>query len=294
MQARPDSQYDNEIMKAAALKIQTAYRRHFAQTMFGFKHFTKNQMTNYNVKIKGNDPAINATAYQPNHHNQIALISTSGLRALSVARQLKHPNAPHPKIIIIDNSNIVHRFWGIMIGCAYIAKDFQEFTTEISTRCTYNHFSYIKQLLAEYQQYSELKNAILNTMFLRHSWSTPGLFKQIKNILHHIHINDIYVYPTNMIGYQIHKDATHDYSIMLKNIEDLHPVLTIHSDIDAENHDLQNKWYFPYHVYYCTNQDPQHILKTLASNSAYLSHELPYLLGPSDENTSNVTVALKK
>jgi hypothetical protein len=121
----------------------------------------------------------------------------------------------------------------------------------------------------------------LHTSLLRQSWADTDVFAKIKNILIYHGINKVYLYPSNIIS------CVDDISVqdaILKNIQQLSPVVAIHTDLNL----IEDK---PEKVILTTNQDPAEVKKALFSeadnNPMNIETEYYYMSFFNGDNSSN-------
>lgn len=253
----PSNTLRNDVIaeEKAALTIQTFFKRHQAQQKYHIEKLPPERQTNGHVYVKGNDPSIDKLhEYKSLDNEPIAIIGTSGLRALEIACELRHPHNK-AKLIIIDNSTVVCQFWRNLRNiCEFSpSKTYLQQYINLFYGKNQEFCEYFLNLVNKYG-YDVVKNTIKHTTIFNQSWATPGLFKKIRNTLDYIGIAKTYAYPSNILACIIeYKDKPYKAS-MLENIESLNPILAIHTDL----HPLSYK---PKKVFYLTDQTPSHVRK---------------------------------
>ncbi len=275
--------------KQAAITIQKYMRGFFAKKNYKINHLSSEQQTSYLTFVVGNDPLMPKSLN--NYHNndgKIALIATSGMRAVSLACKLGNINNT-PKIILLDNSSKVYKFWHAMrefinnsayaataelfvqslplflnqhkhLFRDFAADQFLKYQTSNVQYLNQNINNYFKGLINKYS-YAYMKAVILHTSLIKQSWADVDVFVKIKNILNHNAINQIFMYPSNII------DCVQDQNIkeqILNNIIKVNPQLTIHTHTcDTHKH--------PEQVLLIKNNDPKNVMAIISKQYPCLS-----------------------
>lgn len=237
---------------AATIKIQAAARGFLTRRKYKIDQL--DYPADYEAFLVGNDPKMPPALDQYHEPNEkIALIATSGLRALSLACKLGNP-AKTPKIFLVDNSHQVTRFWRAFIkfmehkdnnskenflqNLPYFLNHHLHLYRDLpSDACTNNNtadFQYLNQdprvfltaLINKYG-YQYVRSVALHTSVITASWTDPLLFTKLSNILRYLEINKIFMYPSNIAACLHDRD---DIDVMLNNIASLSPALSIHTD----------------------------------------------------------------
>nr|MBA2651855.1 ankyrin repeat domain-containing protein [Tatlockia sp.] len=255
------------------VSIQKQVRGFLDRKKYAITNLPNEKLTGYPAFAIGNDPEIvSLKKYQ--QPGRIAILSTSGLRAITIASQLKNQKetmtleqtidkAKVPLIIIMDNSKSVYQFW----------KNLQTFMLDVSKSATrdlclanlslfleeskelyrltgflffaprkaeqkelYNHFS---SLFFKYG-YEYIRTMICNALLFRQSLTDTDSFIKLKNILSYREIEHVYVHPSNLIGLI---PSLEDRKKILSNIKRLEPVVSIHSSF-CKTHDIPEKILF--------------------------------------------------
>lgn len=233
--------------------IQKSIRGFLDRRKYRIQELQNYQLESYKTFVVGNDP------YMPNelnnYHNdneKISLVATSGMRAVSLACKLGN-QANTPKIILIDNSSQVCEFWQLL-------RDFIEDDTKAGTARLFmnNLVHFLKQHEDLYRQipataykrngdvkylnqdirvyfyslikkynYKYVRDVIKHTSIIKQSWADPQVFVKVKNILSYLGINQIYMYPSNIVSCI---DDKYTRNQILKNIEKMTPTLAIHTN----------------------------------------------------------------
>lgn len=249
---------------AAAIKIQSFFRGTQTRKKFGIQHLQANEQKYYPAFVVGNDPLMPAkldSYKQPK--DKIALIGTSGLRSVLLACKLGNEKNI-PKIIIIDNSREVYKFWFAMRE--FMSDDSKSanqelFFTNLPNFLTINKNLYrdlrseafldnkakypnqdietfLKNIINIYG-YEYIRSVISHVSLIQQSWGNSQIFIKIKNILNYLKIEKIYIYPSNIIS--LIKEASIQEKI-LQNIESMNPSLSIHTNY-CQVHLLPEKVY---------------------------------------------------
>ncbi len=255
------------------VSIQKQVRGFLDRKKYAITNLPNENLTGYPAFAIGNDPEIvSLKKYQ--QPGRIAILSTSGLRAITIASQLKNQKetmtleqtidkAKVPLIIIMDNSKSVYQFWKNLqrfmqddsksatkdlcytnlslfleeFASIYRLRGFSFFTPgKVEQKELYNHFS---SLFFKYG-YEYIRTMICNTLLIRQSWTDTDSFIKLKNILSYREIDHVYIHPSNLIGLI---PALEDKKKILSNIKRLEPVVSIHSSF-CKTHDIPEKILF--------------------------------------------------
>ncbi len=257
---RDRDDFSKEDMKSekAAVVIQKNIRGFFARKKYRINHLARNQQTNYLTFVVGNDPFMPEELGRYNEPDKkIALIATSGLRAVSLACKLGNKNNT-PKIILIDNSAEVYEFWykirefvkkpvdGQTVDEAsnLFLKNLPTFLNEnkslyreLPDDACVNENSEVKYLnqniniyfsaLIKKYGYEYVQSVIAHTSLIKQSWANADVFAKVKNILAYHKIDNVFMYPSNILDCI---DDVHVQNEILENIAKINPTLTIYSD----------------------------------------------------------------
>ncbi len=252
---------DYEIKKI--VKIQALARGMMARKKYAIRHLDEKSQTDYWAFFTGNDPVIaNLKSHQAEEGNT-ALIATSGMRAVLIACELAGNTNKIPKIILVDNSKLVYSLWREIrkyISTCNNADDFFKGLSEfldsyqnLYRPCDSNQEikEYFKSLFQNYG-YNRVKSIIMATSFIRQCWSHENTFKALKNILSKLNIQNVYVYPSNIV----HCVEDNMVDRILRNIHLIHPKLSIHTN------------YCPVHgvpeeVFLCQDSKPDVVSNTI-------------------------------
>jgi len=235
----------------AALKIQTAVRGYLAKKNYKINPLEK--IITEHVFCVGNDPIIQIPS-KLKSDRQIVLVATSGLRVLDIAGQFCASNTTYtPKICIVDINTNVKLFWlGIKEKIFEKAKSIEDVIKNINdnqyqlcglpSRFSPHHNSEISAIIEALKKYSlefgfdRLKKMVANVVAITHDWTDPDLFLKLKNIFNKIGLNDVYIYPSNIITCidAGRFDADPRINQMFKNIMILNPRVSIYSNIQPE------------------------------------------------------------
>ncbi|OGT47649.1 MAG: hypothetical protein A3E83_07150 [Gammaproteobacteria bacterium RIFCSPHIGHO2_12_FULL_41_20] len=175
----------------AATIIQKHFRGQRARRLYTLYPLKPEQQTHEIAFLIGNDPVIEGLESFQAKQEQIALIATSGMRALLLVCQLadnaQKSRIPNPK------------------------QDIE---------------GYFKNLFACYS-YDYIRTIILFTSFISQTWEDSSTFCKIRNILGLLGINQVYVYASNIICNMPENCRLQ----ILQNIALLQPRLSIHTDL---------------------------------------------------------------
>lgn len=263
------------------IKIQSIIKSQFIRDQYIITPLANNQLTHYPTFVVGNDPKmpIKLKNYaEPNE--KIALIATSGMRAISIACQLGNADQL-PKIFLVDNSLQVTTFWKILQqwvlddstagnealffqnlkkflnNYSYLYWDIPDLSLKMKNN---NNVKYLSQnikkffikLISQYN-YDFMRRVISHTTIIKQSWEDPETFRKIKNIISYLGINKVFMYPSNIVPCVGNEEIENQ---ILKNIESLSPVLSIHTNFCAKHGEPETVLLF-------TNQSPQSVKSTL-------------------------------
>lgn len=222
---------------------------------YRFIELTDEKLTQERAFLIGNDPVISGLA-EFKSKERIALVATSGVRALSIALQLNDETSI-PQIFLIDNSLYVHQIWKnlkqLFIDSSsereFLEKfdDFFELNKDSLHREEYqigNYARLYKYKKAQYEEsahrffskifdnysYGRVKEVVKNIILIRQSFEDPRIFSTIKFRCEWMKIKSIYVYSSNIIPYVKEYEGA---SQIARNILSLKPTLSIHSNMCA-------------------------------------------------------------
>jgi hypothetical protein len=273
--------------EAAAITLQKNIRGFIARKKYGIKQLTRYEMDSYETFVVGNDPKMPASL--ANYHvadEKIALVATSGVRALSIACELG--NSGHtPKIFLIDNSREVCEFWlqlrafasdDVACGTAqkfldklpeFLARNAQLYR-DIPDRALQNRNNsgakYPNQNIRRFftrlidkHGYEYVRAVLLHASVIKQSWADAETFAKVKNILSLHGIKKVFMYPSNIVGCIEHQNGGDVLQQkVLENIQATAPVMTIHTDCVGflSGH--------PEHVFLLENQEPRYVKSQLS------------------------------
>jgi Ankyrin repeats (3 copies)/IQ calmodulin-binding motif len=259
MQRNTIQLFDSEINSSenenidSIITTQKRIRGLLARKKFRIERMQKPE--SYLTFVIGNDPIMPAELGNYSEPDKkIALIATSGMRAVSIACELG--NSKHiPKIFIIDNSSDVYQFWRTMQ--LFAADDLQSGREDLfkknlpeflfKNKSLFRYFSpnqfeihctkdvkypnqdilaYFNELFNSYG-FDYVRNIILHASVFEQSWADNLVFEKLKNILNYLEIEKIYMYASNIVSCIQNPD---DKLQVLKNIESLSPVMSIHTN----------------------------------------------------------------
>lgn len=296
-------QHNNSIVS-----IQKIIRGSLTRNKFRIERI--NNPESYPAFVIGNDPLMPAELDNYREPDKkIALIATSGMRAVSIACQLGNSQLI-PKIIIVDNSSQVYQFWRAMQ--LFIADDQQAGTEDLFEKnlagflaenktllrnlpvdklerfCTEDVKypkqdipAYFKELFDAYG-FDHVRKIILHASVFEQSWIENSVFVKLKNILEYLEIDKIYVYASNIVSSIKNHD---DKSQVLKNIEFMAPVMSIHTD-------KCRKHRYPEKVILATNQSVSSLharfFKPNACSGIHKKTELLNLFWEAEEGDSYI------
>lgn len=264
-----------------AIKIQSAARGFLARKKYRVKHLKSHQLDSYKTFVVGNDPFMPKELDNFNEPNdKIAVVGTSGMRVVSLACKLGNRNQT-PKIFLVDNSREVQAFWKAMQD--FMANDVkagtkESFLAHLKTFLQYHGNlyrdippealkkdckgprqylnqdinGYFKALIEKYD-YDYVRNVILHASLIKQSWTDKDTFIKLKNITSYLGINKVVMYPSNIVSC-LHDKQAEDQ--LLKNIEQMTPVLSIHTDLCS----VHGR---PERVILATNQNRTNVTNTI-------------------------------
>lgn len=236
---------ETENIKAATI-IQASIRGFFARRDYSIKHTTIKHCTNYPLFVIGNDPYI---GHLPTHlpNDKILLVGTSGLRSLEIASRL---GSDCPKLILIDNSLHVIKFWKnlqrLMTGAVRETGIMEQIIPKQCSCHSCEMFfkrdvAYLAHLCQKYG-FDKVKHTILHASIISQDWCDGQTFQVVTNLANYHQYQGVYVYASNIVAYVAAADVIKAKSI-LSNIEHLNPTLAIHTDLTKKQ--------CPESVFYC-------------------------------------------
>lgn len=223
---------------AAAIKIQSQFRGFFARKKYQIKDLNAEDLKNYPVNVRGNDPVINGL---PEHeaHEKIVIVATSGLRSVEIAGKMK---TQFPKLIILDNSKQVIHFWRTLrkisenneiVDAASFFLYLDEYYKDdiyLREKNPEKDFEYIDFLFKEYG-FEKIKKILANTAIIGQSWADKNTFVKIRNIASYHKYDSVYTYPSNIVAYLHFAQKRADEALqVLENIALLNPTMTFHTN----------------------------------------------------------------
>lgn len=209
----------------------------------------------YRTFVVGNCPVINKSELDKHkvRSGRIALIGLSGMRSVLLACQLGNKDNI-PKIIIVDNAEQVVAFWRAIRNFIKENENARRFLENLPDFLLKNQKLYknifqcgqvpgvaypeqnipwfFHNLFKDYG-YDYVRKIIMGTTVLLQSWTDKATFIKLKNILNHHGIENIFMYPSNVIGYAtVYSPAPKiDIYKILSNIQHINPKLTIYTDL---------------------------------------------------------------
>jgi hypothetical protein len=280
----------------AIIKAQALIRRKQVMDKFTINELDQTQMESYPTFVVGNDPLMPKTLDQYHVEDEkIALVATSGMRAVSLACKLgteKHL----PKIIIVDNSFEVVQFWKLMREFAVQNTNQHDFLNHLpqflhqhedlyrrlpkdaykaDNTATVSYLSqdipgYFKALFGKYG-FDYVRRVMMHASVIQQSWTDVETFAKIKNILAYLEINKVVMYPSN-IAECIHDPDLQDR--LFQVIDDMNPMLSIHTDCCPGHHK-------PERVFLIENNQ-----KDYAKQTVFAKSSCPEALNPSHHGIS--------
>lgn len=160
----------------AAITIQSYVRGFLARKLYKLVPLPPAQLNYYPVMVRGNDPEINNLPRNYNNE-RIAIVGTSGMRSVEIACKL---GSTRCKIIIIDNSHQVIKYWRDMQKLLHIAtnrlsflrffQNYYQHNPTISRKKTNSHldFNYFDELFTSYG-FKQVKNFIYHAVVIPQS-----------------------------------------------------------------------------------------------------------------------------
>ncbi|WP_131793600.1 hypothetical protein [Legionella brunensis] len=208
-------------------------------------------MTEYKTFLVGNDPKIHLSEEHKTKEGKITLIGTSGLRSIDLIAELGNKENT-PKLIIIDNSDNVIKFWRKLRALveksnfdnkAHFLANFEmllstnkELYLEIEDNALNEYMPNIvyenqnpvtfMSTLIDKHGLDYVLSIIRHTTIIAQTWADANLFNTLKNVCKLHKIEKIYTYPSN-IEYCIPFLEAEKVRL---NIEILDPYLSIETD----------------------------------------------------------------
>lgn len=227
----------DDTQQTTILRLQSLFRAKRAQRLYRIPQLPADQITEYQIRIMGNDPNFEGLSQHKVTNEKIAIIGTSGLKVLDIAYQLSDLTIT-PKIIIVDNSKSVIRFWRALreFVCRYNGSpsDFDEqlvgFIESIAEPQLFNNKAPIKEPLLNLLQQigqSHFISMVKHSSILLQDWGNKDTFIKLKNILKVHGIDKIYLYPSNIACFT--KEQT-KRELVLSNIEQFNPTLSLQTN----------------------------------------------------------------
>lgn len=235
----------------AATTIQRIWRGHQARKKFGVKQLAKHQQMTGQTYVVGNDPKIKGLAPHAIHEGKIALIGTSGLRALALALELNQ-SAQTPKIIIVDLAQEVVLFWKGLREVVASSREPGEFMAKFihflsSNKQLYRDIPndaltmgnrdgleyekqdpmlYMQALTARYSAERVMKT-IKHVSIIAQTWTDPMIFTKLRNICQLNGVSKIVAYPSNIAHCVLPSDRDNVFA----SLEHLSADLSIVTDV---------------------------------------------------------------
>lgn len=243
-------------------------------------------LLNYKAYVIGNDPTIDVSQYAATAaKGSIALVATSGMRAVQLACQLATKLDKHliPKIFIVDNSDQVHKLWKNFKKFFSSCKEQKSFEKNIhfflkTNKELYNDLEkysfledysedndnvkypsqnipkFFKDLFTDFG-FNYVRSIIFNAICIKQSWTDTNVFKKINIILDFFKIKQVYVYVSN-IAFCIDEMQSEKLDAFLNHIASMHPTLSIHTNYCHEHHK-------PDKVFLCEDSHPEQVKNKL-------------------------------
>jgi hypothetical protein len=286
----------------SATLIQQRFRAYIQgrETRKKFKiiHLKEEKLTKEATFVIGNDPLIkNLKNYESEETTlKTAYITCSGVRIISTALRFEKNNKVTPKIILIDNSIKVYKFWYALRE--FMSQDKYAKTLEIFKKNfpwflkkhedLYKNLDvnaleiyatkerqYLRQDILSYftelsklYGYNKIRQIIKHASLIKQSWADRDVFIKIKNIVNYLGINKVVMYPSNILSCMPH-DKTREQ--MLENIYTFLPNLTIHTDLCIKHK-------VPENTFLLTDNNPEFVKNTIfAQNDGITNYFMPLL-----------------
>ncbi len=235
--------------------LQRFFRRHMARKI---KQLKVAELKKLPADFLGNDPSITNLEQYAATEGHVALIATSGVRAILLACELNEKNktACIPKIFLIDYSERVDFMWKSMKAIAENNTTVENFLIGLSEFLSENvwlknssddaEIRFFKYLFNLYS-FDYVRKIILGTVFLRQDWENTSTFYKLKNYFKEANIKNKYVYASNIVACS--PKSAH---AILKNIQKIDAKLSIHTNLNILKHK-------PDTVYLCPDQSPEKV-----------------------------------
>lgn len=252
-----EQSHDHSLLLAGTLTIQKLIRANIVQKKYRFFHLSENEKTSYKAFLIGNDPVIEGLDKYAPKNGGVALVATSGFRALLLASILaKNDKTRIPKIFIVDTSKEVHLAWrklkqfaennfseeGFLadISCflkneRQIYRDFHQYKcdcVDCEPRPEQDTLNFFRELIRSYG-YEYERKLITQTTLIQQTFADEETFIKIKNHMENLNINHVFVYPSNILTHIYWTQINHRKLIdpIINNIELLKPMAVIHTNI---------------------------------------------------------------
>ena len=240
----------------AVVLLQSYFRGRIARKSYAFRQLDELSLPYYDAFLVGNDPKILGLEPFVSVNKRIVLVGTSTLRSLDILGKVNR-GQKIPKLIIVDNSRQVIRFWRELRKLI----ENSHFSDKKSFMSHFKNFIYDSRLLSRdlrdhhYDRYNnesvvyENQNPVLfmnnlidnygfnymlaiikNMTIIGQSWADNNLFKVLKNIFVLNEVDKIYAYPSN-IEACISRKSSIDHKAFLKSLEILSPDLVVSTDL---------------------------------------------------------------
>lgn len=200
-----------------AIKLQALARGKLTRDKFQVKQLRSEQLTDYHLMPLGNDPDEIFTGSSSD--KKLALVATSGFRAIEVACLMSSDVTKIPKIYLVDNSNNIHELWLRAKNAFFLMADESDLIvmlrsvvlsmpkyTELFSSGRYSIkrppkyldiIGFFNNLVANYG-FINVKKIVCNTVVIRGDWTDNCLFTRLNAIIREIGILDICAYPSNI------------------------------------------------------------------------------------------------
>ncbi|PJE10768.1 IQ calmodulin-binding motif-containing protein [Legionella sp.] len=205
----------------AALLIQKTWCGHQTRKKYHFQQLPKAGFFVSKTYIVGNDPKIRDLEPYKTSKGKIALVATSGIRALDLICTLGNKEST-PKLIIVDYSRFVVEFWRklreLVVSSHFSDNsDFEQAFVSFLTKNkdlyetqdrifddkrnlnyeNQNPVIYMKELV-ERHSLEFVVSVIKHSTIIAQSWQEQSLFYVLKNIIDLNNIEEVYAYPSNI------------------------------------------------------------------------------------------------
>jgi hypothetical protein len=254
---------------------------------FGIEELSYDELHHRKAFIVGNDPFMGPKLDKYVEPRQkIALIATSGMRAISLACKLGNPQQV-PHIYLVDYSNNVYLFWLALRdfferhdNAASFMEHFSDFLSRnghiISTPTNENYAEgralnkvkflnqnprvFIDGLIKKYP-YDYVRDVVLHATVIRQDWRNIEFFCNLNRYIRAEGIEKTYIYASNIVACMAPEEWKNQ---ALEGIQCTNPVVAIHTS-------YSHKYQCPKYVYILEDSEPEAVKRAIFPKGANFS-----------------------